>query len=109
MENVTCGQVKFRQHFNNNADSFGVVNLLSLYKELDDKQFLDQAEQVVNDVFTVLGKTYKIQNYTKIQKGRPVGFRIGEHPNKDGQYFHYLMKWMFAMNELAKIKPESQQ
>jgi hypothetical protein len=36
-------------------DAFGIVNLLSLYKDLDDKQFLEQAEQVVGNVYSVLG------------------------------------------------------
>lgn len=34
------------------------------------------------------------------------GLRIGkeheeEHPDGDGQYFHYLTKWMFALNRMS--------
>jgi len=32
--------------------------------------------------------------------------RIGEAPDRDGQYFHYLTKWLFTLNELGKIKPK---
>lgn len=77
------------------TDAFGVVNLLNLYKELGDKKYLDEAEWVVQEVYRVLG--------------RKKGLRIGEQPDRDGQYFHYLAKWMFAMNEMGKIKPEYHQ
>ena len=29
--------------------------------------------------------------------GRPRGIRIGEAPDRDGQYFHYLAMWLFAL------------
>jgi len=77
------------------TDSFGVVNLLSLYKHLGDKKYLDEAKQVVDNVYSVLG--------------RKKGLRIGQQPDRDGQYFHYLAKWMFALNELGKIEPQYHQ
>ena len=58
------------------TDAFGVVLLVSLYHASGDVQYLDQAEWVVREVDRVLG--------------RPVGIRIGEAPDRDGQYFHYL-------------------
>lgn len=74
------------------TDSFGVVLLVSLYRELGEKKYLDEAKEVVNEVFRVLG--------------RNKGLRIGEPAERDGQYFHYLAKWMQALNELGKIEPE---
>jgi len=74
------------------TDAFGVVNLLSLYKKLGEEKYLIQAEEVVNNVYKVLG--------------RKKGLRIGEQPDRDGQYYHYLAKWMYALNEFGKIKPE---
>jgi hypothetical protein len=74
------------------TDAFGVVLLVSLYRELARKEFLEQAESVVADVERVLG--------------RRRGFRIGEAPDRDGQYFHYLAMWIFALSRLGAIIPE---
>ena len=35
--------------------------------------------------------------------GRPRGIRIGEAPDRDGQYFHYLAMWLYALSVLAGI------
>jgi len=74
------------------TDAFGVVLLVSLYRELARKEFLEQAESVVADVVQVLG--------------RRRGFRIGEAPDRDGPYFHYLAMWIFALSGLGAIIPE---
>ena len=37
--------------------------------------------------------------------GRPRGIRIGEAPDRDGQYFHYLAMWMYALSVLGKYIP----
>ncbi|UCF92135.1 MAG: hypothetical protein JSW39_28365 [Desulfobacterales bacterium] len=73
------------------TDAFGVVLLVSLYNQLGDAQYLAQAEQVVGDVQRVLG--------------RPRGIRIGQAPDRDGQYFHYLAMWLYALGRLGKVKP----
>ncbi len=77
------------------TDAFGVVLLVSLYHELKDDQYLDEAERVVAEVERVLG--------------RPRGIRIGEEPDRDGQYFHYLAMWMYALGSLGSIKPAYRQ
>jgi hypothetical protein len=74
------------------TDAFGVVLLVSLYRHLSWNKFLDEAEWVVAEVERVLG--------------RPRGFRIGEAADRDGQYFHYLAMWVFALSRLGKIVPE---
>jgi len=73
------------------TDAFGVVLLVSLYHELGQSKFLDEAQRVVADVERVLG--------------RPRGLRIGEAADRDGQYFHYLAMWVFALSRLGKIVP----
>lgn len=73
------------------TDAFGVVLLLSLYRHLREDRFLDEAEWVVSEVDRVLG--------------RPVGIRIGEEPDRDGQYYHYLAMWLFALTRLGEIDP----
>lgn len=73
------------------TDAFGVVLLVSLYEELDDDAYLDKAESLVAEVKRVLG--------------RPLGIRIGEEPDRDGQYFHYLAMWLYALSVLARHRP----
>src|SRR5271169_1721237 len=73
------------------TDAFGVVLLVSLYAELRKPQFLNEAEWVVSEVDRVLG--------------RPRGIRIGEAPDRDGQYFHYLAMWLYALSVLARHVP----
>jgi hypothetical protein len=74
------------------TDAFGVALLVSLYEELADDRFLDQAQWVVREVDRVLG--------------RRRGIRIGEEPDRDGQYFHYLAMWLFALGRLGRARPE---
>ena len=73
------------------TDAFGVVLLASLYAETGKTRFLDEAEWVVSEVDRVLG--------------RPRGIRIGEAPDRDGQYFHYLAMWLYALSVLARHVP----
>jgi hypothetical protein len=74
------------------TDAFGVVLYVSLYRELGEARWLDEAERLVAEVERVLG--------------RPRGLRIGEAPDRDGQYFHYLAMWLFALARLSDLKPE---
>jgi hypothetical protein len=74
------------------TDAFGLVLYLSLYYELGEERWLIEAERLVADVERVLG--------------RPSGLRIGEASDRDGQYFHYLAMWLFALARLGDLKPE---
>jgi hypothetical protein len=73
------------------TDAFGVVLLVSLASEVRDDRYLDTAEGVVAEVGRVLGRSR--------------GIRIGEAPDRDGQYFHYLAMWLFALHVLAEKRP----
>jgi hypothetical protein len=73
------------------TDAFGVVLLVSLWHETRDDRLLHEAEWVVADVDRVLGRRH--------------GIRIGEEPDRDGQYFHYLAMWIFALARLGVIDP----
>ena len=77
------------------TDAFGVVLLVSLFEELGERTFLDDAEWLVADVNRVLG--------------RSLGIRIGEEPDRDGQYFHYLAMWLFALAMLGRHIPDYKQ
>ena len=59
-----------------------------LYDALGDDKFLAEAEWVVSEVDRVLR--------------RPRGIRIGEEPDRDGQYFHYLAMWLYALAVLGR-------
>jgi hypothetical protein len=77
------------------TDAFGVVLLVSLYQALKQEEYLVQAEWLVAEVERVLG--------------RPRGLRIGQAPERDGQYFHYLAMWIFALDRLGRVKEEYRQ
>jgi hypothetical protein len=73
------------------TDAFGVILLVSLYQELGEQHYLDQAEDLIADVERVLG--------------RERGIRIGEEADRDGQYFHYLAMWLYALAVIAHFIP----
>jgi len=74
------------------TDAFGVVLLVSLYAASGRRQYLDEAEWLVAEVDRVLG--------------RPRRIRIGEAPGRDGQYFHYLAMWLYALGVLGRKIPD---
>lgn len=74
------------------TDAFGVVLLISLHAESGERRYLDQAEWVVAEVDRVLGRSR--------------GIRIGEAPDRDGQYFHYLAMWLYALSILGRHLPD---
>jgi hypothetical protein len=74
------------------TDAFGVVLLLTLHRILGGEAWLREAEAVVAEVDRILG--------------RPKGYRIGEAPDRDGQYFHYLGMWLFALWRLSEVRPD---
>ena len=74
------------------TDAFGVVLLVSLYASSNERVYLDEAEWVVAEVDRVLGRVR--------------GVRIGEAPDRDGQYFHYLAMWLCALGVLGRHAPD---
>lgn len=71
------------------TDAFGLVLYLSLYAETGEDVYRSSADQLVSDVYRVLG--------------RRRGLRIGEEADRDGQYFHYLAMWIYALTCFGKI------
>jgi hypothetical protein len=74
------------------TDAFGVILLASLYAESGRRQYLDEAQWLIEEVDRVLG--------------RARGIRIGEAPDRDGQYFHYLAMWLYALGVLGREIPD---
>jgi hypothetical protein len=66
------------------TDAFGLVLLVSLYEALNEEPYLDDAKELVSEVDRVLG--------------RKRGIRIGEEPDRDGQY---LAMWLYALGARA--------
>lgn len=74
------------------TDAFGIILLVSLAETLEQPKFIDDARWVAAEVDRVLG--------------RRRGIRIGEEPDRDGQYFHYLAMWIYALAVLARHDPK---
>jgi hypothetical protein len=110
------------------TDAFAVCNFLGLYQETGDEEFKDLALQLVDQAHNVLARhrgddprTGWISGLDEEEgKLHPTrgGLRIGKNlkerrPNdllnerlewdRDGQYFHYLTKWMHALNCLTRV------
>ena len=109
------------------TDAFAVCNLLELARATGEKRYTDLALQLVDRVHHVLGR-YRSDDPRSgwisgldEQKGEshPTrgGLRIGKklpergsgEPfderlewDRDGQYFHYLTKWMHALDQISR-------
>jgi hypothetical protein len=110
------------------TDAFAVCNFLGLYRETNDERFRNLALSLVEQVHEVLGRHRADDPRTGWISGlgqregelHPTigGLRIGKELNehvpsapiddrlewdRDGQYFHYLTKWMHALNRVASV------
>jgi hypothetical protein len=115
------------------TDAFAVCNFLGLYQETGGEEFKDLALQLVDQVHHTLGRHRGDDSRTgwisglDEQRGRqhPTrgGLRIGkqlqergptvpfdEGPewDRDGQYYHYLTKWMHALNRISRVTGDIQ-
>jgi hypothetical protein len=109
------------------TDAFAVCNFLGLYTQTGDEQYRNLAIRLVNQVHTVLGKHREddlrkgwisgLSEKEGAQHPTRGGLRIGKKLNErrpddpiddrlewdqDGQYFHYLTKWMHALNRMCR-------
>jgi len=110
------------------ADAFAVTNYLGLARATGDQRFIDYARALIDQVHRVLGRHRPDGGRSGWISGRSEsegaahptigGLRIGkpnderashEPPNerlewdRDGQYFHYLTKWMHALDQTARV------
>lgn len=113
------------------TDAFAVCNYLELFRQTGDLEYRQLAAKLVDQVHHVLGK----HRADGTRKGwisgldeddgeeHPTvgGLRIGKPLNErgpderadprleweqDGQYFHYLTKWMHALNQMGQVTGE---
>jgi hypothetical protein len=108
------------------TDAFAVCNFLELYHETGDEQYRDFAGRLVNQVHNVLGKHRdddvrrgwisglseedgkQHPTWGSLRIGKKLNERKPDEPyddrlewDQDGQYFHYLTKWMHALNRVC--------
>jgi hypothetical protein len=109
------------------TDAFAVCNFLELYRQTRDKKYQDLALRLVDQVHNILGRHRDDDPRTGWISGldeqegslHPTkgGLRIGKEMNergpqdpleerlewsRDGQYFHYVTKWMHALNRVSR-------
>ncbi len=110
------------------TDAFAVCNFLELYRQTGNEKFKSLALQLVEQVHTKLGRHREddirsgwISGLNEAEgKLHPTsgGLRIGKKLNerspaepfdenlewdRDGQYYHYLTKWMHALNCVSVV------
>ena len=114
------------------TDSFAVCNYLGLFNQTDEKKYLELALNLVNQVHHILGRhrdddprmgwISKLNNKEGEMHPTKGGLRIGKQLNerpphesinetleweRDGQYYHYLIKWMHALNRVSRVTKDS--
>jgi hypothetical protein len=113
------------------TDAFALCNLLDLFRQTNDRKWLDLALRLVDQVHHILGRHRSDDPRSGWisglgdEEGEPHptrgGLRIGKSLNErrfgeppderleweqDGQYFHYLTKWMHALNRASRVTGE---
>jgi len=114
------------------TDAFAVCNFLEVYRQTGDDIYKGLALKLVDQVHKILGRHRKDDPRTgwisglDEQEGKmhPTrgGLRIGKKMNerkpadpfddrlewdRDGQYYHYLTKWMQALNRVSRLTGDS--
>jgi hypothetical protein len=114
------------------TDAFAVCNYLELFRQTGKEHDLQDAKDLVSQVHSILGRhreddsrcgwisglgeqegeQYPTRGGLRI--GKELGEREPDEPydeqlewERDGQYFHYLTKWMHALNCLARATADS--
>ncbi len=123
IEGVGCTPVRYLW-----TDAFAVCNFLELFRRTDKQSYREEALLLVDQVHHVLGQHRSDDPRsgwisglgTKEGEAHPAigGLRIGKKRNErkfdapyddrleweqDGQYFHYLTKWMHALNLVTQV------
>src|SRR5262249_556563 len=110
------------------TDAFAVCNFLGLAKAANDSRYTELALELVQRVHHVLGRHPAHDHGTGwisglpdeqgeanpprggLRIGKPLAERRPDEPfdqrlewDRDGQYFHYLTKWMHALDQVARV------
>jgi hypothetical protein len=110
------------------TDAFAVCNFLELFRHTGEQRYLDDARRLVEQVHVVLGQFADkdprrgwisgLEQQAGVEHPTCGGLRIGKplpergpderfderlEWDRDGQYFHYLTKWMQALARIAAV------
>ncbi len=110
------------------TDAFAVCNYLELFRRTNDETYRDLALALVNQVHHTLGRHRDDDPRSgwisgldeqggelhPTRRGLRIGKKLNERksnepPNErlewdqDGQYYHYLTKWMHALNRVSRV------
>ncbi|WP_345972873.1 hypothetical protein [Sulfurimonas diazotrophicus] len=113
------------------TDAFAVCNFLSLFKRTDEKGYLEKARILIDTVHRELGAfrgddaregalsglaaadaaSYPTVAGLRIgkplpERGADTAYDEASEWDRDGQYFHYLAKWMHALDRMAAVSGE---
>ena len=92
------------------TDAFAVMTWIGLHEETRQAKYLDLASRLVGQVHETLGVSRNAEHPTSrgVRIGKPLAERAPDEPydpelewERDGQYFHYLTKWMHALERMA--------
>jgi len=114
------------------TDAFAVCNFLQLYRQTNSEEYKKLTLLLVDQVHNILGRHREDDPRTgwisgldeETGKSHPTrgGLRIGKEMkerrsadpfdeqlewDRDGQYYHYLTKWMHALNRLSRVTGDS--
>ncbi|MBI4812971.1 MAG: hypothetical protein HY802_00940 [Methanobacterium sp.] len=110
------------------TDAFAVRNFLELFKQTCDEKYKELALELVGQVHHTLGRHRSDASRTGwisglnendgelhptsggLRIGKPLPERLPGEPlnerlewDQDGQYYHYLTKWMHALNQTGNV------
>lgn len=93
------------------TDAFAVMTWVGLYERTAEERFLALARRLVAQVHEILGKHRSDDAHPTrrgLRIGKPLPERGPDEPydaelewERDGQYYHYLTKWMHALERVG--------
>jgi hypothetical protein len=111
------------------TDAFAVCNYIELHRQTKQQEYMELAKRLVDQVHRVLGRNRENTAWLSglsdneaslhptlggLRIGKQLDERNPDEPfndhlewDRDGQYFHYLTKWMHALNCLSRATGNS--
>jgi hypothetical protein len=99
------------------TDAFAVMTAVGLYEQTREPRYLQLARDLVEQVHAVLAPAGTDPDHPTargLRIGKPLPERGPDEPydpelewERDGQYYHYLTKWMHALQRLAAASGEA--